>query len=163
MAAVDYFLKLDGIEGESGDASHGKEIQVESFSWGANQSGASAFGGGGGAGKVAMQDFNFVMKVCKASPKLMLACATGEHIKTGNFTARKAGAKPMEFLKIKFTDLLVSSYQANGSETPNSPIPLDRVSLNFSKIEMEYFEQKPDGSAGPVTKAAFDLKQNTKA
>lgn len=163
MAAVDYFLKLDGIEGESPDASHGKEIQVESFSWGATQVGTSSFGGGGGAGKVSMQDFHFSMKVCKASPKLMLACATGQHIKTGQFTARKAGNKPMEFLKIKFSDLLVSSYQAGGSDSGNDPIPMDSVALNFSKIEVEYYEQKPDGSTGPVTKAAFDLKQNVKA
>jgi type VI secretion system secreted protein Hcp len=68
MAAVDYFLKLDGIEGESKDDKHKNEIDVESWSWGETQTGASGFGGGGGAGKVSMQDFHFTMKMNKASP-----------------------------------------------------------------------------------------------
>jgi len=81
MAAVDYFLKLEGIEGESSDSKHKNEIDIESWSWGETQSGSFAGGGGGGAGKVSMQDFHFVMRVNKSSPKLMEACASGEHIK----------------------------------------------------------------------------------
>jgi len=77
MAAVDYFLKLDGIEGESHDSKHKNEIDVQSWSWGESQTGTHAGGGGGGAGKVSMQDFHFVMQNNKASPKLMLACASG--------------------------------------------------------------------------------------
>ena len=76
MAAVDYFLKIDGIDGESQDAKHKNEIHIESWSFGATQGGTSGSGGGGGAGKVSMQDFHFVMGVNKASPKLMLACAS---------------------------------------------------------------------------------------
>ena len=34
MAAVDYFLKFDGIKGESADVKHKDEIDVESWSWG---------------------------------------------------------------------------------------------------------------------------------
>src|SRR5262245_42206113 len=93
MAAVDYFLKLDGVPGESQDATHKDEIQVSSFSFGETQSGTMAFGGGGGAGKVQMQDFHFMMNVNKASPKLFLACTTGTHIKNAVLTARKAGKK----------------------------------------------------------------------
>src|SRR5262249_28264053 len=78
MAAVDYFLKIDGIPGESHDAKHKDEIQVDSWSFGGRQSGTFAEGGGGGAGKVQMFDVSFSEKVSKASPKLMLACATGE-------------------------------------------------------------------------------------
>ena len=72
MAAVDYFLKLDGIEGESKADKHTNEIDVLSFSWGATQTGTFASGtGGGGAGKVSMQDFHFTMEHSKASPALM--------------------------------------------------------------------------------------------
>ena len=63
MAAVDYFLKIDGIQGESQDKTHKNEIQIESFSWGATQSGTATHGGGMGAGKVQMQDFQLVMVV----------------------------------------------------------------------------------------------------
>ena len=51
------------------------EIELESWSWGETNSGTSQAGGGSGTGKVTMQDFHFVMKVNKASPKLILGCA----------------------------------------------------------------------------------------
>src|SRR5687767_198417 len=108
MAAVDYYLKIDGVPGESSDAKHKAEIDVESWSWGATQSGKASFGGGGGAGKVQMQDFHFVMRVNKASPKLMLACATGEHIKQAVLTCRKAGGEQQEYMKVTMSDILVS-------------------------------------------------------
>jgi type VI secretion system secreted protein Hcp len=159
MAAVDYFLKIDGIEGESHDDKHKNEIDLESFSWGATQSGGHAYGGGGGAGKVSMQDFHFVMKVNKASPKLFLHCATGQHIKSALLTCRKAGGKQEEFLKIKFSDLLVSSYQTGGSGGSDI-VPTEQISLNFSKIEFEYYTQKPDGGVVLGAKAGYDLKAN---
>jgi type VI secretion system secreted protein Hcp len=159
MAAVDYYLKLDGIDGESQDSKHKGEIDVESWSWGESQAGTHSGGGGGGAGKVQMQDFHFVMKICKASPKLMLACATGQHIKKAVLTCRKAGGKQEDFLKVTMSDLLVSSYQTGGSGHSDI-VPTDQISLNYSKIEIEYKEQKPDGSLGGTVKAGYDIKQN---
>jgi type VI secretion system secreted protein Hcp len=161
MAAVDYFLKLKGIDGESADGKHKGEIDVESWSWGESQSGTHVTGGGGGAGKVQMQDFHFVMRMNKATPKLMLACASGEHIPEALLTCRKAGKEQQEFLKIKFTDLLVSSYQTGGSNG-SDVVPMDQISLNYSKIEFEYKEQKADGSLGGTEKAGWDVKKNQK-
>jgi type VI secretion system secreted protein Hcp len=158
-AAVDYFLKIDGIEGESTDDRHKGEIEILSFSWGETNAGTHAAGGGGGAGKVSMQDIHFTMKMNKASPKLFLACATGEHIKEAVLVARKAGGDQQEYLKVKFTDLLVSSYQTGGS---SGDVPTDSFSLNFSKIEFEYKPQNPDGTLGAPVKAGYDLKLNKK-
>jgi type VI secretion system secreted protein Hcp len=161
MAAVDYFLKVDGIDGESHDAKHKGEIDLESWSWGESQSGTHGGGGGGGAGKVSMQDFHFVMKVNKASPKLMLACASGQHIPKAVLTCRKAGTDQQEFLKVTLSDLLVSSYQTGGSGHSDI-VPTDQISLNYSKIEFEYKEQKPDGTLGGSVKAGWNLKENKK-
>ena len=161
MAAVDYFLKLDGIDGESADDKHKGEIDVASWSWGATQSGTMSGGGGGGAGKVSMQDFHFVMTVNKASPKLMLACASGQHIAKAVLTCRKAGTDQQEYLKITFSDLLISSYQTGGSGS-SSVVPSDQISLNYAKIEMEYKEQKSDGTLGGSVKTGWDLKANKK-
>ena len=161
MAVVDYFLKIDGIPGESADAKHKGEIDVESWSWGESQGGTMAFGGGGGAGKVQMQDFHFVMKVNKATPKLLIACATGEHIKKAELTCRKAGKEQQEFLKYTFSDVLISSYQTGGASS-GSVIPNDQISFNYAKIEVEYKEQKADGSLGGPVKVGYDLKANKK-
>ncbi len=159
MALVDYFLKLEGIEGESQDSKHKAEIDLDSWSWGEAQTGSHVAGGGGGAGKVSMQDFHFTMRLNKASPKLMLACASGDHIKSALLTCRKAGKEQQEYLKIKMTDLLVSSYMTGGSGGADI-LPVDQISLNFSKIEFEYKEQKPDGTLGGATKTGYDLKLN---
>jgi type VI secretion system secreted protein Hcp len=159
MAAVDYFLKIEGIQGESMDHKHKDEIQIESWSWGETQAGSHGSGGGGGAGKVVMQDFHFVMKVNKSSPKLLLACANGEHIKGALLTCRKAGKEQQEFLKYKFSDLLISSYQTGGSGG-SDVIPMDQISFNFTKIEVEYYTQKPDGGVVLGAKAGYNVKEN---
>lgn len=161
MAAVDYFLKLDGIEGESQDHKHKNEIEISSWSWGAHQTGTAGHGSGMGAGKVAMADFHFVMKTNKASPKLMLACASGEHIKKAVLVCRKAGKDQQEYLKVTMSDTLVSSYQTGGSETANV-VPTDQITFNFSKLEMEYKEQKADGTLGGAVLAGWDVKANKK-
>ena len=161
MAAVDYFLKLEGIEGESQDNKHKNEIDIESWSWGETNVGDAAHRGGMGAGKVSMQDFHFVMRVNKSTPKLMEACATGQHYKEASLTCRKAGKDQQEYLKIKLSDYMVSSYQTGGS-SGDGVVPVDQVSLNFSKIEFEYKEQKAAGTLGGAVKAGYDVKANKK-
>jgi type VI secretion system secreted protein Hcp len=159
--AVDYFLKIDGIPGESKDSAHKDEIDLISWSWGESQTGTMSAGGGGGAGKVSMQDFNFVMKVNKATPKLILNCANGTHITTAKLTCRKAGTTQQEFLKYTFSNVLVSSYQTGGS-TGGDEVPSEQVSLNYTKMEIAYSEQNIDGTLGGVIQAGWDLKLNTK-
>jgi type VI secretion system secreted protein Hcp len=182
VALFDAFLKLDGIKGESADAKHKGEIDIMSFSWGMSQTGVSATGGGGGAGKVHVHDFTITKKTDAASPLLFLNCANGTHIKEANFVVRKAGGTQLEYLKIKLTDVLVSSYKP-GSEailiglllpavsTANTKvvdkssdeIPFEQVSLNFAKIEYSYQAQGADGKAqgGPIL-AGWDVKGNQK-
>ena len=161
MAVVDYFLKLEGIDGESEDKTHSKEIHIESWSFGEQQSGTMAHGGGGGAGKVQMHDFHFVMKTNAASPKLFLACASGEHIKKAVLTCRKAGKDQQEYLKWTFTELLVSSYQTGGSGS-SDVLPLDQISLNFAQVEVAYKAQKADGTLAGELKSGWNLKHNAK-
>ena len=183
MALFDAFLKLDGIKGESADAKHKGEIDIMSFSWGMSQTGVSATGGGGGAGKVKVHDISFHKKTDASSPLLFLNCANGAHIKEATFVVRKAGGEQLEYLKIKLTDVLVSSYKPHGMQsaaddwlvspqvaaddwalaTGGDQIPVDQFSLNFSKIEYSYQPQGADGKAqgGPVL-AGWDVKGNQK-
>jgi type VI secretion system secreted protein Hcp len=161
MAQVDYFLKVDGVDGESSDDKHKGEIELESFSFGATNAGSFSSGGGGGSGKVALADFNFVKKVDKASAKLFTSCATGEHIKTATLVCRKAGKDQQEFLTIILSPILVSSFQ-NGGSAGSDIIPTDQVSLSYGKIEFKYKEQKPDGSLGGEVVGGWDVTANKK-
>jgi type VI secretion system secreted protein Hcp len=162
VALVDYFLRIDGVDGESTDSKHKGWIDVDSWSWGESQSATThPGGGGGGAGKVAFQDFHFTTKVSKASPKLFLACASGQHLKEAQLVARKAGKAQQEFLTWTFSDLLVSSYQTSGIEAGDT-LPMDQVLLNVSRVKVEYRAQKADGSLDAAMTAGWDIKTNKK-
>lgn len=156
--AVDMFLKLDGVKGESEDSKHKEEIQIESFSFGVSQTGSSSYGGGGGSGKAQFADLSITKRADLSTPILMLKCATGEHIPTGFLTLRKAGKDQQEYYKIKLSDVLVSSFSNSGSG--HDDIPMEQLSLNFAKIYFEYSMQNKDGTLGKGSKGGYDLKAN---
>ena len=158
--AVDMFLKIEGIKGESVDDKHKDEIEVLSWSWGATNSGSAAAGGNTSTGKVNVQDLSITKRFDKSSPQLFLRCATGQHISTATLSVRKAGKRDQEdYLKITMTDVMVSSYQTGVASGGDAPA--DSVSFNFAKVEIRYRPQTPDGSvAGPVT-ACWNIRDNT--
>jgi type VI secretion system secreted protein Hcp len=157
--AVDMFLKLDGIKGESKDHKHKDEIHIESFSWGMSQTGAHGTGGGGGAGKVHVHDISITKHLDKSSPGLMLACCNGKHISEGLLTVRKAGENPVEYLKIKLVDILVSGVQEAGH---GSDLLTESLTLNFAKFHVEYQEQDAKGKGTPGGEMGWDVKANQK-
>jgi type VI secretion system secreted protein Hcp len=162
MASGDYFLKIDGIEGESQDDQHRDEIDVLSFSWSEqNPAGQEREGSGAGptavAGRVTMRDFVFTMRTNKASPKLPLAVASGQRITSAVMTARRA-AQDLPFLTYTLSDVLVSSYETEASVLDQPPV--DQVSLHFGKIEVEYRPQQPDGALGPSIQVGWDAGAN---
>ena len=156
--AVDVFLKIDGIEGESKDSKHGNEIEVLNWSWGVSQQGTMAHNQGGGAGKANFQDLHWTHSVDKASHALMLACATGQHIPSATIAVRKAGGEQQDYIIIKMTDILISSVNTSAS----SEVPTEQVSFNYSKVEFEYKTQDEKGKLGAAKKFGYDLKANKK-
>jgi len=157
--AVDYFLKIAGVDGESQDVKHKGEIDILSFSWGEANSASAAHGGSGGAGvgKVSMQDFHFTAKFSKASPKLFQSTASGKHFSEAVLTVRKAGEVPLDFLKWTMSNLLISSYQTSGAGEPD-PLPTDQFSINFQKIRVDLLVQNPGGTVVGSVNADFDLR-----
>jgi type VI secretion system secreted protein Hcp len=155
--AVDIFLKLGEIKGESLDSKHKDEVEVLSFSWGLTNSGSIGPGAGGGAGKATFQDLAIVHRIDKASPVLMQACATGTHLKEATITHRKAGKGQQEFLIFKMNDIIVTGVTHGGAtDEPAS----ETVTLAFAKIEVEYRPQKADGSIDAGVMFKYDLKSN---
>ena len=155
--ASDIFAKLGEIKGESSDAKHKDEIEVLSFSWGVSSTGSMATGGGGGTGKATFQDLAIVHRIDKASPMLMRACATGEHLKEATITHRKAGKGQQEFLIVKMNDIIITSVtHAGGGDQPSS----ESITLAFAKVDLEYRPQKPDGSLDAGIHFKYDLKTN---
>jgi type VI secretion system secreted protein Hcp len=130
------FLKLDGVTGDSQDESHGGEIEIQSFSWGASNSSGSA----GGAGKANISDFSIV-KICdQATPVLFQRCCNGDKSATADVTLRSTAGGQVEFLKIHFEDVYVTSWQSSGQ--CDGSVPMESVSFSFDKAHIT--EQPPD-------------------
>jgi type VI secretion system secreted protein Hcp len=75
-------------------------------------------------------------------------------------TVRGSGERQQEFLKVTMSDILISSWKQEG--TAGDEVPMDQVSMNFSKIRVDYTEQSLAGGAGETTSAGWDVKTNTK-
>jgi type VI secretion system secreted protein Hcp len=157
--AFDAFIKIDGIKGEAMDLKHKEEIEVFSYTWGVSQAGSSSSGSGAGAGKCQISDFSFVKRYDRGSPILFMKCCTGEHIKEASFTIRKAGGEQVEFIKMKFVDLVLTKVDTGGSGSDE--IPMETVNFTFTQCYIDYQEQGQDGKpkGGPVH-GGWDMKVN---
>jgi len=155
------FLKLDDIKGESADDKHKDEIDVLAWSWSMTQTGTTHMGGGGGAGKVSVSDITITKYIDKSSPNLMLACCNGKHFKEGLLTVRKAGEKPLEYLKLTLKEVLVAAIAPGGSGGEDRLT--ESLSLNFAEFKVEYTPQKADGTGDAAVEAGFNIAKNVKA
>jgi type VI secretion system secreted protein Hcp len=152
--ASNIFAKIGDIKGESIDSKHKDEIEVLSFSWGVTNP-ANIKGSGGGTGKATFQDLSIVHKIDKASPRLLQACATSQHLKEATITHRKAGKSQQEFLIVKMNDVIITGVMHGGTgDEPGS----ETVSMAFAKVDFEYKPQKPDGSLDVGIHFKFDIK-----
>ena len=156
--ATDQFLKIGDLKAESRDDKHKEWIDVLSWSWGMSQSGTMHMGGGGGSGKVTVQDISFVKPLDKSSTDLMMACCNGKHFKEATLVCRKAGEKPLEYLKIKMEDVIITSLSTGGSSGESQLT--ENVTLNFAKVNIDYVEQKHDGSEGAKPQMKWDIEAN---
>jgi type VI secretion system secreted protein Hcp len=151
---TDYYLKIDGVAGESQAKGHEGQIDVEAFSWGATNNGTATKAG---AGRVAFGDFSFAKLLDKASPLIFQFVAGGKHIPTVTLFGVSAGEQQLEYLKITLSDVVISSYQNSGST--GGP-PSDNFTVNFAKIAFDYKPQGKDGKLGPAVHGGWDLKAN---
>ena len=160
--AVDSFLELGDIKGESRDSEFADLIDVLAWSWGASQSGTMHLGPGGGGGKAHVNDLSLTIWVDKSYPNLMQACCAGKHIPTAVLTCRKAGGDaPVPYVKIEMEEVLVTSVSTGGSGGEDRFTA--NLNLNFAKFKVTYTPQKsdgtPDAAIGPV---GWDISANTK-
>lgn len=158
--ALDVFLKIDDIKGESKDSKHAGEIDILNWSWGMSQSGTTHQGSGGGSGKVSVGDLSFMKYVDKSSPNLLLSCCNGKHYKEAMLTVRKAGEKPLEYFKIIMKEIIVSSITVGGIDGDDRQV--ENVTLNFAEFNVEYIPQKVDGAGDASIQVGFHIAQNTK-
>jgi type VI secretion system secreted protein Hcp len=158
--ATDMFLELKGIEGESIDKTYKdkKALDILAWSWGMSNSGTFHSGSGGGAGKANVQDLSFTKYIDKSSAPLMLACCNGKHLEEAVLTVRKAGEKPLEYLKLTMTQVMVTAVSTGGSGGEDRLT--ENVTLNFAKVKCEYFMQSKTGGKETGGQMSWDIAAN---
>ncbi len=159
--AVDMFLELKGIDGESQDKTHKNKIDILAWSFGVSNSGTTHMGGGSGAGRASFQDISVTKWIDKASPVLMLHAANGKHITEGKVTCRKAGGKQMEYIIFMFKDIIVTSVSLGGSGGEDRLT--ENCSLNFGSFKYKYIEQTKEGGEGAKPEMQYDIAQQAEA
>jgi len=160
--AVDMFLKLGDIKGESQDLAHRDEIDITNWGWVLSQTGSMHSGTGGGSGKADFTNLNLTKPLDKSSPNLMMACATGKHYPEAKLVVRKAGGtSPVEYLVITLKEVMVVSYSTRADTADD--VLYDSIALNFATVDVSYQPQKADGAkdGGPV-KFGWNIRQNVK-
>jgi type VI secretion system secreted protein Hcp len=153
--AIEYFLKLDGIPGESLAAKHTGEIELHSWSWGAHNH-VNVEGSGMSAGKVSISEMSISKPVDKASAKLLELCCNGKHIASGLLScAKSTGDKnPSDYLTIKLEEVYIGSFQSAGSAGDSTGS--ESVSLAFAKFTYDYKIQGKDGTLTAAGTAVYD-------
>ncbi|WP_321785142.1 type VI secretion system tube protein Hcp [Paraburkholderia sp. J94] len=154
---ADMFIKIDGIAGESQDATHPDEIELLGWSWSVTQLSSMQSGSGGGAAKASVSDLQFTHLIDRASPNLASHCFQGKHIPRVWLTLRKAGGLPLEYLKITMFDVIVTRVEP----AAGNGFALEHVALSFARMQQEYVVQSATGGSQGTVTALIDVKQNT--
>ena len=123
-----------------------------------SQSGTFHKGGGGGAGKVSINDIDITKGADTASVNLMLYCAKGNHFKEGKLICRKSGGEQIEYMVISMKKIMVTKILTGGM--PGKDQLTETVTLNFAEVEVEYTEQMDDGSGGAAVGFGWNIEQN---
>ena len=159
--AVDIFLKIEGIDGESTDDAHDKWIELESCSHGISQpvTGASGTGGRTG-GRADFQDLVITKSVDAATPDLCIACCSGKHIPKIEVEFCLATEDKHKFLKYELENVIVSSISSSGGGGEYGSKPQETVSFAFGKIKWEYTPIDDTGSPGAAVDRTWSLELN---
>lgn len=142
FAAVDMFLKIPQIQGESQDKSHKNEIDVLAWSWGLSSGGTTKKVSSGAC----VQGLSVTHYADAATPGLMMAVTMGQVLGPVTLTVRKAGTFPVEYIKIVMQDAMVTSVSNGGSGGEDRLT--EHFTLDFSSAVFTYIKQNADGSAG---------------
>jgi type VI secretion system secreted protein Hcp len=164
MATTDYLLTIDEVDGESKQEGKTKYIDIESWSWGVQNSGSMATGGGGGTGKVSCNDYHFVCKNGRSAMQVFGHCAKGTHIAKAKLECRKAGGNNTTYVyyTVDFEKIVISSYQEGGSSGSNA-LPMGQISFNYQVVKVEYFEQDDKGKVASKGTRSYDQSKGTAA
>ena len=154
--AVDYFLDLATVPGESVASGHTNQIQVTSWSWGGSQTSTVSATTGSGAGKVSLSDLSLTIEFDKSSPKLLQGLTRGTHYTTATLSAVKSGANNANYFTLALTEVFIAGLQYSAS----GEVPMVSLSLTYKSFQMDYYSQDKEGTVTNAGTAKYDVTTN---
>ncbi|UGQ47208.1 Hcp family type VI secretion system effector [Massilia endophytica] len=159
--AIDVYLQIDGIKGESADSAHQGWIEISSAQWGVTQprSATASTGGGLTAERCEHRTLSFSKLADLSSPILMQTCSTGRTIPKAKLELMRAdgNGKPVKYYEVELENVMIASIEQVVSE---GSILHDSVGLRFSKVKWKYTQQKIGGGVGGNTAGGWCLSSN---
>lgn len=153
-AALDYFLNIDTIEGDSTHKDHKDWIDVDSWAWGVTYVGANSGGSGGGSGKAVFQDFSWTQGMDSSVVPMFLGVATGKQYKKATLDVVASGEGQKSFFQMVFSDVSLHKLSQQGS---GDGIGVD-AALGYASVQMRYRPQDAKGGFGDWIEGTFDIK-----
>ena len=159
--AIDVYLQIDGIKGESTDDKHKDWIECTSVNWGVSQprSATASTGGGHTAERCEHKEVVFTKLADLASPILLQTCSAGKTIPKAKLEFMRADGQGerIKYFEIELENVLIGAIMPAVQE---GSIIQEKVGLKFSKIKWKYTQQKVSGGAGGNTSGGWDLATN---
>ena len=157
--ALDMFLDLGPVKGESRDKVHAGKIDILAWSWGVTNSGSGHVGGGIGSGKADFQDIAITKHVDLSSSELLQSVSLGKHFPEAKIIVRKAGGDAkLEYYSITLKEVMVTSYQTGGSGAEDRLT--ESLTLSFASVEVKYQAQDARGRGSDEDTFRFDVSEN---
>lgn len=159
--AIDVYLQIEGIKGESTDVSHSGWIECTSAQWGVTQpkSATASTAGGHTAERCDLRSISITKLADLASPILMQNCASGRTLPNARIEFMRADGQGerIKYYEVELENVLIG---AVNQSIHQGDILQDSVSLKFSKVRWKYTQQKMAGGAGGNTSGGWDLASN---
>lgn len=159
--AIDAYLLIDGIKGESKYERHKGWIEVHGVHWSIVQPRSSSVSTAGGhtSGRAELSDVLFSKMADLSSPILMQACAMGKTIPKAKFEFMRAdgNGNPVKYFEVELENVMLAHVTPS---IEGGNVMHESVALAYARAKWKYTQQLIGGGTGGNTAGGWDLAAN---
>lgn len=131
------------VKGEASAEGHEGDILLRRWNWGVAAS--SALGSTQATARRSYKSLTIVKSIDTASTALLSALVTNDEVREARLTMRKAGEGQQDYFILSLANARIASVDMECDEAGDA---VERVTVNFNKVELEYRLQQGTGQRG---------------